>query len=211
VVNARGERFLDEGADFRNYTYARYRAEVLRQPEGIAAQVFDQRNVGLLRTIDYEAPGAARVEADSLGALAAGLGIDADGFERTVAEYNAAVQPGEFDPSVKDGKRTEGITPPKSTWALPLDSPPFLGFRITCGITFRFGGVRGRGRPRAPPGRARDAGSVRRRRARRRAVLPQLPGRDRADGGHGLRAPGGVLRGRLRPRRRHFAPPLTLV
>src|SRR4051812_14031327 len=142
VVNVRGERFLDEGADFRNYTYARYGAEVLRQPEGIAAQVFDQRNVGLLRAIDYEAPGAARVEADSLGALAEGLGIDAESFERTVAEYNAAVQPGEFDPSVKDGKRTEGISPPKSNWALPLDSPPFVGFRITCGITFTFGGVR---------------------------------------------------------------------
>ena len=34
VVNRRGERFLDEGADFRNYTYARFGAEVLRQPEG---------------------------------------------------------------------------------------------------------------------------------------------------------------------------------
>jgi tricarballylate dehydrogenase len=142
VVNARGERFLDEGADFRNYTYARYGAEVLRQPEGIAAQVFDQRSVGLLRTIDYDAPGAARVEADSLGELAEGLGIDAEGFERTVVRFNAAVQPGDFDPSIKDGKRTDGISPPKSNWALPLDSPPFVGFRITCGITFTFGGVR---------------------------------------------------------------------
>ncbi len=68
-----------------------YGAEVLRQPEGIAAQVFDQRSVGLLRTIDYEAPGAARVEADTLGELADGLGIDAEGFERTVAAFNAAV------------------------------------------------------------------------------------------------------------------------
>jgi tricarballylate dehydrogenase len=142
VVNVRGERFIDEGADFRNYTYARYGAEVLRQPEGIAAQVFDQRSVGLLRTIDYDAPGAARVEADTLGELASGLGVDVEGFERTVAEYNAAVQPGEFDPSIKDGKRTVGIAPPKSNWALPLDSPPFVGFRITCGITFTFGGMR---------------------------------------------------------------------
>ena len=36
VVNAEGRRFLDEGADFRNYTYARYGAEILRQPGGIA-------------------------------------------------------------------------------------------------------------------------------------------------------------------------------
>jgi tricarballylate dehydrogenase len=142
VVNRRGERFVDEGEDFRNYTYAKFGAEVLRQPDGVAAQVFDRKTVGLLRTIDYEAPGAARVDADTLGELAEGLGVDRAGFERTVAEFNAAIQPGEFDPSVKDRKRTEGIAPPKSNWAVPIDEPPFVGFRITCGITFTFGGVR---------------------------------------------------------------------
>jgi tricarballylate dehydrogenase len=142
VVNADGERFIDEGADFRNYTYAKYGAEVLRQPQGIAAQIFDARTAQMLRTIDYEAPGATRVDADTLAELAEGLGIDAARLERTVAEFNAAIRPGDFDPTVKDGKRTEGIAPPKSNWALPLDSPPFVGFRITCGITFTFGGVR---------------------------------------------------------------------
>src|SRR3954471_2923977 len=142
VVNARGERFVDEGEDFRNYTYAKFGAEVLRQPDGVAAQVFDQKTVGLLRTIDYEAPGAARVDADTLGELAVGLGVDRAGFERTVAEFNAAITPDEFDPSVKDGKRTEGIAPPKSNWAVPIDEPPFVGFPITCGITFTFGGAR---------------------------------------------------------------------
>ena len=43
---------------------------------------------------------------------------------------------------IKDGKRTEGITPPKSNWAVPLDTPPFLAFAVTCGITFTFGGVK---------------------------------------------------------------------
>ena len=66
VVNVDGERFIDEGADFRNYTYAKYGAEVLKQPSGVAFQVFDARSVPLLRTIDYEAPGATRVDADSL-------------------------------------------------------------------------------------------------------------------------------------------------
>ena len=142
VVNADGERFIDEGADFRNYTYAKYGAEVLRQPQGIAAQVFDARTVQMLRTIDYEAPGATRVDADTLAELAAGLGIDAGRLERTVAEYNAAIADGDFDPTIKDGKRTEGIEPPKSNWALPVEEPPFTAFPITCGITFTFGGVR---------------------------------------------------------------------
>jgi tricarballylate dehydrogenase len=142
VVNADGERFIDEGADFRNYTYAKYGAEVLRQPQGIAAQIFDARTVQMLRTIDYEAPGATRVDADTLAELAEGLGIDAERFERTVTEFNAAIGPGDFDPTVKDGKRTEGIEPPKSNWALPVEQPPFTAFPITCGITFTFGGVR---------------------------------------------------------------------
>ena len=66
VVNRRGERFLDEGEDFRNYTYAKFGARVLEQPEGVAAQVFDAKTIPLLRTIDYEAPGATRVDADTL-------------------------------------------------------------------------------------------------------------------------------------------------
>ena len=57
VVNLDGERFIDEGADFRNFTYAKYGAEVLRQPNGVAFQLFDQRSLELVGTVDYEAPG----------------------------------------------------------------------------------------------------------------------------------------------------------
>ncbi|MDP7668644.1 MAG: FAD-dependent tricarballylate dehydrogenase TcuA, partial [Rhodospirillales bacterium] len=32
LVNADGQRFVDEGADFRNYTYAKYGREILAQP-----------------------------------------------------------------------------------------------------------------------------------------------------------------------------------
>lgn len=57
VVNRQGQRFLDEGADFRNYTYARYGAEILRQPGGVAVQVFDAKTRPLLRREEYESPG----------------------------------------------------------------------------------------------------------------------------------------------------------
>jgi tricarballylate dehydrogenase len=143
VVNRRGERFLDEGEDLRNYTYAKFGAEVLRQPEGVAAQIFYATTTPLLRTIDYDAPGATRVEADTLGELAERLGFDRAGLERTVAQFNAAItQDVAFDPAVRDGRRTRGIAPPKSNWALAIDTPPYLAFPVTCGITFTFGGVR---------------------------------------------------------------------
>jgi tricarballylate dehydrogenase len=142
VVNRDGERFLDEGADFRNYTYARYGAEILRQPGAIAAQLFDARTAPLLRSVEYESPGASKVQAESIGELADALEIDRRRLARTISEFNDAVSDDPFDPSVKDGKRTHGISPPKSNWAVALSEPPFLGFPVTCGITFTFGGVR---------------------------------------------------------------------
>jgi tricarballylate dehydrogenase len=141
VVNAEGRRFVDEGADFRNFTYAKYGAEILRQPRGLAYQLFDAKTEPLLRQDEYTAPGVSRFEANTVRGLAEKIGLDPDTLKQTVEGFNAAVQSGEFNPAIKDGKRTEGISPPKSNWALPLDSPPFYGFAVTCGITFTFGGL----------------------------------------------------------------------
>jgi tricarballylate dehydrogenase len=142
VVNRDGERFLDEGADFRNYTYARYGAEILRQPGSVAFQLFDAKTAPLLRENEYDSPGMSRAQADTVSELADALGIGRTRLERTVTGFNDAVTDERFDPTVKDGKRTRGLTPPKSNWAQPLSEPPFLGFPVTCGITFTFGGVR---------------------------------------------------------------------
>jgi tricarballylate dehydrogenase len=141
IVNVRGERFVDEGADFRNYTYAKYGRAILQQPQRLAFQLFDQQTVALLRE-EYRIREVTRAEAGTIEELAARLEIDPAGLADTVAAYNAAVEPGPFNPAVLDGKRTRGITPPKSNWALPLDRPPFVGFAVTCGITFTFGGLR---------------------------------------------------------------------
>ena len=141
IVNADGGRFVDEGADFRNFTYAKYGREILSQPGRVAFQIFDEKTRPLLRD-EYRIPQASVVKAGSIGELADGLGIDGEGLVRTVTEFNAAVRDGEFDPTSLDGKRTDGIDPPKSNWALPLDSPPFLGYAVTCGITFTFGGLK---------------------------------------------------------------------
>lgn len=143
LVNADGKRFVDEGADFRNYTYAKYGREILKQPGATAWQVFDSKVLKLLRD-EYRIRQATRVRADTLEELAGLMeGIDAEGFLRTMAEYNGAVsREVPFDPTVKDGKGTTGINPPKSNWANTLDSPPFEAFSVTCGITFTFGGLR---------------------------------------------------------------------
>lgn len=141
VVNANGERFLDEGADFRNYTYAEYGRRILGQPRRAAFQIFDAKALPLLRE-EYRIREATKAEASTIEELAKKLEIDVSGLVRTVREFNAAVQPGRFDPTILDGKCTRGIKPPKSNWALPLDAPPFVGYAVTTGITFTFGGLR---------------------------------------------------------------------
>ncbi|MGH3392746.1 MAG: FAD-dependent tricarballylate dehydrogenase TcuA [Actinomadura sp.] len=143
VVNRAGERFVDEGADFRNYTYARYGGEILRQPGGVAFQLFDAVTRPLLRREEYDNAAVSCAVADTIPRLAAALGIDAAGLGRTVDRFNDAVaRDVAFDPAVKDGKSALGVEPPKSNWAVPLERPPFYGFPVTCGITFTFGGVR---------------------------------------------------------------------
>jgi tricarballylate dehydrogenase len=142
IVNVRGERFVDEGADFRNYTYAKYGREILRQPQEAAFQIFDQKTVELLRE-EYRIREITKAEAGTIEELAKKLEVNPEGLGRTVRDFNAAVMDQvPFNPAVLDGRGTRGITPPKSNWAQRLDSPPYVGFGVTCGITFTFGGLR---------------------------------------------------------------------
>ena len=143
MINARGERFVDEGADFRNYTYAKYGRVILNQPGQFAWQIFDAKTKHLQRD-EYNIRQCTKVTANSIEELASKLeGVDAEAFIKTIAEYNAAVnQDAPFNPNVKDGRSTEGLKINKSNWANTIDAPPFEGYATTCGVTFTFGGLR---------------------------------------------------------------------
>jgi len=143
MVNATGKRFVDEGADFRNYTYAKYGRVVLEQPDQFAWQVFDQKVTHLLRD-EYRIKQVSKVSAPTLDALADKMeGVDKAGFLAEIERYNAAVQTDvSFNPNVKDGRGTSGLDVPKSNWANVIDEGPFEAYHITCGITFTFGGLR---------------------------------------------------------------------
>lgn len=143
MVNSTGERFLDEGADFRNYTYAKYGRAILEQRGLFAWQVFDAKVQHLLRD-EYHIRQITKVTASTLEALAEKLdGVDASRFLQTVRAYNAAVdQSVPFSANVRDARRTHGLAIDKSNWANTLDEPPFEAYAVTCGLTFTFGGLR---------------------------------------------------------------------
>jgi len=142
MLNARGERFVDEGANFRNYTYAQFGRAVLEQPGHFAWQVFDAKVFDLLYG-EYHFHDASFVEADTLDGLVQLLdGVDRDQAQATLLAYNQAVDESvPFDPSVLDAKRALGLDPPRSNWAQRLDTPPFRAYPVTGGITFTYGGL----------------------------------------------------------------------
>ncbi|KAK2749239.1 hypothetical protein FQN57_006855 [Myotisia sp. PD_48] len=156
MINSEGHRFVDEGVDLRNYTYAKFGKAILAQPDHIAFQVWDQQTIPWLRMEEYRPEIVQHITGDSIAELAEqctkhGLHRK-EKFIRTITDYNTAVYEHQrenpddkWNPAVKDALSTEsqqgGLSPPKSNWALPLDKGPFLAVKVTCGITFTFGGL----------------------------------------------------------------------
>ncbi len=137
VVNAAGQRFYDEGEDLWPKRYAIWGRNVAGQPGQIAYSLWDAKvNERFLPPMYRPAT------AGDIGSLADLLGLDPVAVRGTVERYNAAVRPGTFDPSRLDDCATGGLDPPKSHWALPLDTPPYYGIALRPGITFTYLGVR---------------------------------------------------------------------
>lgn len=143
MVNAKGERFVDEGANFRNYTYAQYGGAILNQPGQFAWQVYDAKVFDLLYA-EYRFHDAHFVEAETLETLTAQMtGVDASAALATLNAYNSAVnEEVAFDPTVLDGKGTQGLALPKTNWAQKINEGPYRAFPVTGGITFTYGGLK---------------------------------------------------------------------
>jgi tricarballylate dehydrogenase len=143
MINAEGRRFVDEGADFRNYTYAKYGRMIMQQPGSHAWQVFDAQ-MRSLRGEDYNLKGATKVQADTLEQLAERMAdVNRDQFLKTVREYNSAIRREvPFNAAIKDGRCTVGLAINKSNWASALEVPPFDAYAVGTGITFTFGGLK---------------------------------------------------------------------
>jgi tricarballylate dehydrogenase len=137
VVNNRGERFYDEGEDFWPKRYAIWGSLIAAQPDQIAFSIVDAKAIGKFLPSVFPPIAAA-----SIRELARFLDLRPDRLETTVAAYNAAVRPGSFDHAVLDNCRTEGLHPPKSHWAQPIDTPPFWGYPLRPGITFTYLGLK---------------------------------------------------------------------
>ncbi len=136
VVNRDAQRFYDEGEDFWPKRYAIWGRLVAQQPGQTAWSIIDAKAVG--RFMPPVFPGTS---AQTLSELAGALGLPEPALLHTLQAYNAACRPGSFDHTRLDDCRTEGLSPAKSHWALPIDKPPFTGYALRPGVTFTYLGL----------------------------------------------------------------------
>ena len=137
VVNREAQRFYDEGEDFWPKRYAIWGRLVAQQPGQIGYSIIDQKAIGR-----FMPPVFAGVTANTLAELASRLGLPERAFVHTVEAYNTACRPGSFDHTALDDCRTEGLTPAKTHWARPIDTPPYYGYALKPGVTFTYLGLK---------------------------------------------------------------------
>jgi len=137
MVNCNAKRFYDEGEDFWPKRYAIWGRLVAQQPNQIGYSIIDAKAIG--RFMPPVFPG---VKADTLAELARAVKLDEAELQRTITTFNAACRVGQFDHAVLDDCHTEGITPPKTHWARPIDRPPFYAYALRPGITFTYLGLK---------------------------------------------------------------------
>jgi tricarballylate dehydrogenase len=136
VVNKQVKRFYDEGEDFWPKRYAIWGKLIAQQTDQIGYSIIDAK------ALPHFMPSVfPPLEAGSIAELAVALDLDPGALEAAVDEFNRAVRPGSFDPGNLDDCRAEGLDPPKSHWARPIDTPPYYGYPLRPGITFTYLGV----------------------------------------------------------------------
>lgn len=137
VVNRDAQRFYDEGEDFWPKRYAIWGRLVAHQPGQVGYSIIDRKAIG--RFMPPVFPGT---EADTLPELARKLGLPEARFAETIESYNAACRVGTFNHTALDDCRTEGLTPAKTHWARPIDTPPFYSYPLRPGVTFTYLGLK---------------------------------------------------------------------
>lgn len=139
VLNHDGERFVDEGQDARAHTYAKFGRLFFEEEDHEVFLIADSEMEEYLWPQGPSDP----VYGDTVAEVLEELGCkNPERGQETVEAYNdACPDDPDFDPETLDGNSAEGIEPPKSNWAVPLDNPQYVGYPLTGGITFAFGGV----------------------------------------------------------------------
>lgn len=142
LVNSEGERFTDEAPGPADAWYERVTRRIQAQTRGVAYLILDdaaQQVPNIKSALRTDQP---PIIARDLDELAGRIGVPGAALRASVAEFNAACVPGEFDHSRPDRLATQGLLPPKSNWARPVADGPLHAYPIMAANVFTFGGVK---------------------------------------------------------------------
>jgi tricarballylate dehydrogenase len=142
LVNREGKRFINESPGTIDAHYEETIRLIAEQKKGIAYCILDDkinRIHNWRRCVRSDLPPETAPDIRTLGKK---LGFDGEAAQRTIDEYNKACGTGTFNPETLDGLSTVGLTPPKSNYAVPIDTGPFHAYPIISANTFTLGGLK---------------------------------------------------------------------
>ena len=142
LVNQDGVRFTDEAPATVDACYESVTRRIFEQRCGLAYAILDARRTRIPNYRLALRTDQPPIAADTIRELAAAIGVAADALEHTVSSYNNACRDGVWRPLELDGLATQGLTPPKSNWAVPLVEKPFHAYPIISSNVFTFGGLK---------------------------------------------------------------------
>jgi tricarballylate dehydrogenase len=145
VVDQDGHRFVDEGGGLVHETWEAFARDIhFARSHGIAYAVLDSRLLdiaGYERAIRSDVP---PYQSETIEGLAALIGVPVRHLRDTIDAFNAAAtgDVSRFDATRCDGLATaDTLQPPKSNWARPIATPPYLAFPLIGAIAYTFGGL----------------------------------------------------------------------
>ncbi|KAG8160881.1 hypothetical protein KVR01_009145 [Diaporthe batatas] len=138
VVNSECQRFFDEGKRHLFATFEMIALETWRHHDSKAYFVTDAIIMKRFRPgWVYETTDKEPEQADTIEELAVKLSLEPKDLKVTVDEFNRAVdRNATFDLMALDGKATTGLSPNKTNWANPIETPPFYGYPLKPQLTF---------------------------------------------------------------------------
>ncbi|MEH6755927.1 MAG: FAD-dependent oxidoreductase [Parasphingorhabdus sp.] len=142
LVNKAGTRFTDEAPGTVDAHYESVTRRIFEQRDGIAWMIADAQLDDVPNWQKGSRTDQAPVVANSIADLAQKMDLPAEALSATIGAYNAACVEGPFKPLEKDGLATQGLSPPKSNWARPIDSAPYRAWPIISANVFTFGGLK---------------------------------------------------------------------
>lgn len=142
LVNRAGKRFTDEAPGTVDAYYERVTRRIYEQDGGSAWVILDARHTAIPNYRLGIRTDQPPIVAGSVAGLAGKLQLPEAALAATVAGYNRACVAGNYRPLELDGVATQGLEPPKSNWALPIDQPLFHAYPIVSANVFTFGGLK---------------------------------------------------------------------